>query len=144
VSSGCALCVDVGGLCVAQGAAWRVVRVLDDDFPAYYRVIWGAHVGEFSELPADQRRDCLELVVAVEQVLRARLHPTKVNLASLGNVVPHLHWHVVARFAWDSHFPNPIWAERLRPVDAERAAQLKAGLPALDQAVSLACGQLPA
>ena len=45
-------------------------------------------------------------VSSVERVLRDALAPTKINLASLGNVVPHLHWHVIARFDWDSHFPR--------------------------------------
>ncbi|TNY02522.1 HIT family protein, partial [Escherichia coli] len=54
----------------------------------------------------------------------AQLRPTKVNLASLGNVVPHLHWHIIARFDTDSHYPAPVWA----------AAQREAALPALDLA----------
>ena len=36
------------------------------------------------------------------------------NLASLGNLVPHLHWHVIPRFASDSHYPQPIWGTRQR------------------------------
>ncbi|MEI4902545.1 HIT domain-containing protein, partial [Klebsiella pneumoniae] len=42
--------------------------------------------------------------------LRSLYSPDKVNLASLGNVVPHLHWHVIARFRDDAHFPDPIWS----------------------------------
>jgi diadenosine tetraphosphate (Ap4A) HIT family hydrolase len=40
------------------------------------------------------------------------LHPDKINLASFGNVVPHLHWHVIPRFEDDAHFPAPIWGKR--------------------------------
>jgi diadenosine tetraphosphate (Ap4A) HIT family hydrolase len=53
-------------------------------------------------------------VLIVERVLREQLAPDKVNLASLGNVVPHLHWHVIARFEADSHFPQPIWGAAQR------------------------------
>jgi diadenosine tetraphosphate (Ap4A) HIT family hydrolase len=53
-------------------------------------------------------------VFAVEQVLRELLQPEKINLASLGNQVPHLHWHVIPRFGDDAHFPDPIWAARKR------------------------------
>jgi diadenosine tetraphosphate (Ap4A) HIT family hydrolase len=37
------------------------------------------------------------------------MHPDKINLASLGNMTPHLHWHVIPRFKQDKHFPQPIW-----------------------------------
>jgi diadenosine tetraphosphate (Ap4A) HIT family hydrolase len=61
-----------------------------------------------------------------------------VNLASLGNVVPHLHWHVIARFADDKHFPQPIWGQAQREVLAERWSDMRAKLPALDQAIEAA------
>jgi diadenosine tetraphosphate (Ap4A) HIT family hydrolase len=56
----------------------------------------------------------MAIVFAVEQVLRELLQPEKINLASLGNQVPHLHWHVIPRFSDDAHFPDPIWAPRKR------------------------------
>ena len=113
-SINCPLCLEPGGILVAQTAAWRIVRVLDANFPAFYRLIWQAHVAEFSQLSPAERSDCIEAVNAIERVLIESLQPTKVNLASLGNVVPHLHWHVIARFDWDSHFPNPVWGAALR------------------------------
>jgi diadenosine tetraphosphate (Ap4A) HIT family hydrolase len=56
----------------------------------------------------------MDVVFGVEVALRGLLQPRKVNLASLGNQVPHLHWHVVPRFADDSHYPNPVWGAALR------------------------------
>lgn len=101
-------------------------------FPAFYRVIWNAHVAELSDLTADERAECLDTVVTAERVLREQLQPTKINLAALGNVVPHLHWHVVARFDWDSHFPQPLWAPAVRDTDALRLQALRERLPATD------------
>lgn len=143
-SAACELCQQTGGLLVAEGEVWRVVRVADPAFPAFYRVIWRRHVAEFSALLAGERQRCMELVVVLEQVLLARLtpRPTKINLAALGNVVPHLHWHVIARFEGDSHFPNPIWGEPLRQPDAGHLAALVAQLPALDRDVAQACAML--
>lgn len=119
-------------------ADWRVIRAEDADFPAFYRVVSNRHVGEFSELTPAQRARCMQLVASVERVLVEHLQPTKVNLAALGNIVPHLHWHVVARFAWDSHFPQPIWGQRQREVTPPAQTRLASTLATLDAAVKAA------
>jgi diadenosine tetraphosphate (Ap4A) HIT family hydrolase len=133
--AGCELCALAGGRLLWSADAWRVVRVEDAAFPAFYRVVSNHHVAEFSELLAPERRRCMDLVCAVERALIDTLRPTKVNLAALGNVVPHLHWHVVARFDWDSRFPAPIWAPPQREPDPPAAARLACPLDALDDAV---------
>jgi diadenosine tetraphosphate (Ap4A) HIT family hydrolase len=50
----------------------------------------------------------------VEEILKVIFKPEKINLASLGNKTPHIHWHVVPRFKEDAHFPNSHWGEKLR------------------------------
>jgi diadenosine tetraphosphate (Ap4A) HIT family hydrolase len=52
----------------------------------------------------------MNVVLAAELALREVMRPDKINLASLGNVVPHLHWHVIPRWRGDSRFPAPIWS----------------------------------
>jgi len=131
--AGCALCAADGGRLVHREAGWRVVGVDDAAFPAYYRVVCNAHVAEFGDLDAGERQRCMALVAAVELGLRERLRPTKLNLASLGNLTPHLHWHVIARFDWDSHFPQPVWGPAQRTGDAAELARVAAALPALDR-----------
>jgi diadenosine tetraphosphate (Ap4A) HIT family hydrolase len=124
----CVLCDTEGGLVVARTPQFRVVRVVDGEearrFPAFYRLIWNAHVAEFSDLPVTDRHACMDAVTEIERALRSLLVPTKVNIASLGNVVPHLHWHVIARFEADSHFPAPVWAAPQRDEPAGGAAAL--------------------
>lgn len=122
--AGCSLCDTDGGKLVFKNQQLRVIRAVEAGFPAFYRVVWNTHVAEFSSLSPDERNACMNAVVAVEQVLREQLKPTKINLAALGNAVPHLHWHVVARFDWDSHFPGSVWAAPQRAADAEKLAQL--------------------
>ncbi|MFT7721783.1 MAG: HIT family protein [Roseateles sp.] len=132
-AAACPLCDADGGLVVVRTPRFRVVRVTDEpSFPAFYRLIWARHVAEFSDIGDTDRHACMDAVTEIERVLRALLRPTKVNLASLGNVVPHLHWHVVARFAGDSHFPAPIWAP------AQRAAvpALACALDEVDAAIA--------
>lgn len=118
----CPLCETDGGLLVFRNETLRIVQAGEAGFPAFYRVVWNRHAAEFSDLSAAERETCMDAVVVVEQVLRSELQPGKINLAALGNVVPHLHWHVIARFGWDSHFPAPVWGAAQRPVDADRVA----------------------
>lgn len=134
----CELCQQAGGHLVWARDEWRVIRVVDADFPAFYRVIHHHHVAEFTDLTEPQRQRCMQLVCMVERVLIERLQPTKINLAALGNVVPHLHWHVIARFDWDSHFPQPIWGARQREVQPAPASRLACHLNELDNAVATA------
>lgn len=108
-----------------RDARCRVIQAGDADYPAFLRVIWQAHVAEMTDLDGADRAHLLAVVLASEQALRDVLRPHKVNLASLGNQVPHLHWHVIPRFAGDAHFPDPVWAPRRRagePRAAEPAA----------------------
>ena len=80
------------------------------DYPGYCRVIWRSHVGEVSDLAGPDRRYLMALVFATEAALRQLYAPQKMNLASLGNLVPHVHWHVIPRFIDDPHFPASIWS----------------------------------
>jgi diadenosine tetraphosphate (Ap4A) HIT family hydrolase len=131
-NSSCPLCAAIGGVLVFQGEKCRVIRAEEAGFPAFYRVVWTQHAAEFSDLSLADRSLCMAAVNVVELALRAQLQPTKINLAALGNVVPHLHWHVIARFDWDSHFPAPVWAAAQRPVDSAALAVIQSRLGALD------------
>lgn len=130
----CVLCREDGGPLIWRGAGLRVIRADEPGWPAFYRVVWDAHVTEWSDLTAAQRHWCMDAVVAVEQALRTQLRPTptKINIASLGNMVAHLHWHVIARHDWDSHFPGAIWAQAQRPRDPQGEARLAQCLPAVE------------
>jgi diadenosine tetraphosphate (Ap4A) HIT family hydrolase len=92
----------------------RVVLLHDIDYPAYCRVELRAHVKEMTDLPIDNRARMMKTVFAVETAIREVLQPDKINLASLGNKTPHLHWHVIPRFEDDKHFPNSHWGEAMR------------------------------
>ena len=139
----CPLCAEDGGALIWRGERLRVVRAQEAGFPAFYRVVWNTHVAEFSDLSAAERAHCMEAVTVVEQVLREHLAPTKVNIAALGNMVPHLHWHVIARFSWDSHFPSPVWAPAQRPSPTVQEDAVRALLPGLEAALRLRLAELP-
>jgi diadenosine tetraphosphate (Ap4A) HIT family hydrolase len=117
---------------VVQAPRWRLIHAQEEGFPAFYRVVWEDHVAEFSQLSRAERHECMDVVATVEDALLHHLRPVKANLAALGNVVPHLHWHVIARFDWDSRFPAPVWATAQRQPDAARLAGVAALLPAVE------------
>ncbi|HEU0203475.1 MAG TPA: HIT family protein [Burkholderiaceae bacterium] len=114
---------------------YRVVLVDDADYPGFCRVIFNRHAREMTDLSAAERAELMAAVFAVEAALRAVLAPHKINVASLGNMVPHVHWHVIPRFADDAHFPNPIWSARQRESDPSHLATRRELLPTLKAAI---------
>lgn len=124
IGAGCPLCEADGGLLIFRNEKLRVIQATEAGFPAFYRVVWNTHVSEFSDLAPGERSACMTAVVLVEKTLREQLQPTKINLAALGNAVPHLHWHVIARFNWDSHYPGSVWAAPQRADSAEKLADV--------------------
>jgi diadenosine tetraphosphate (Ap4A) HIT family hydrolase len=116
----CQLCREAGGEILWQDELCRLVLVANADYPGYCRVVWKRHVAEMTDLDAAGRRHLMSVVCAAEAALRATCRPDKVNLASLGNAVPHLHWHVIPRWRDDRHFPNAIWGAPLRAAPQHR------------------------
>ena len=58
--------------------------------------------------------------------MRETMQPDKMNLASLGNMTPHVHWHVIPRFEDDAHFPTPVWATRQREPRSDAGRERRA------------------
>ena len=141
--AGCPLCETAGGALVYAGAGFRLIRADEAGLPAFYRLVWTDHVAEFTDLaPADRAR-CMDAIALVEQLLRAHLRPTKINLASLGNAVPHLHWHIIARFDWDPHYPGAAWAPVLRTPPQGEVARIESLRSTLEAALVNALAALP-
>ena len=110
----CELCEKPGGELLWQDDRCRIVLPAEPDYPGLCRIIWQQHVAEMTDLDPVDRAHCMHRVWAVEELLRSVLRPDKINIASLGNFVPHVHWHVIPRFRDDPHFPEPIWGVRQR------------------------------
>jgi diadenosine tetraphosphate (Ap4A) HIT family hydrolase len=128
----CVFCEEAGGEVLWEDDYCRAVWAYEPDHPGLCRVIWDRHVAEMTALKPDERSHVMKVVFATEQALISVLAPDKVNLASLGNQVPHVHWHVIPRFRDDPHFPNPIWGQKLRqggrPLPADFAMHMRRAL----------------
>lgn len=115
----CPLCEPVSQDILWQDDFCRVVLLHDADYPAYCRVELSAHIKEMTDLPPADRARTMKVVFAVEAAMREVIRPDKINLASLGNKTPHMHWHVIPRFESDKHFPNSHWGEITRSCEAQ-------------------------
>src|ERR1700679_1797753 len=131
----CVFCREDGGELLWADDALRVVLADEPDFPGFCRVIWNAHIAEMSDLSDNEREKLMAAVNGVERAIRRVVAPAKVNLASLGNQVPHVHWHVIPRHSNDSRFPLPIWAPRQRTVSEALLSQRRAQATLLRDAV---------
>jgi len=134
----CELCSTAGGEILWESSACRVVRVDDADYPGFCRVIWQQHVREMSDLSPVDRDLLMRIVFAVERVVRDLFQPDKINLASFGNMTPHVHWHVIPRWPDDRHFPQPVWG----PVQRESTAR-RPDIPSACLAAALALALTP-
>ena len=124
-AAGCEFCNAPGGPVLWQNDLCRVVRADEPDYPGFLRVILKRHAREMTDLDESERARLMAVVFAVEAAVREVMEPHKMNVASLGNMTPHVHWHVIPRFEDDRHFPSPVWAapRRERAASPEREAR---------------------
>ena len=102
---------DDADLQVAELDYCYVVLNRDQFFTGYCFVFAKAHVTELFHLDVATRQGVIEEVNRVAAVLSRVFKPTKINYELLGNMVPHMHWHLVPRFSDDPLWPKPIWSE---------------------------------
>ena len=102
---------DDADLRVAELDYCYVVLNRDQFFTGYCFVFAKAHVTELFHLDVTTRQGIIEEVNAVAAALSRVFNPTKINYELLGNMVPHMHWHLVPRFSDDPLWPRPIWSE---------------------------------
>lgn len=69
---------------------------------------------ELSSLPLELRLEMYRLLDVIEKEMLVYFQPTKINIASFGNYMPLVHWHIMARFEEDSYFPEAMWGEKQR------------------------------
>ncbi len=79
---------------------------------------------EMSEVPSEIKFQIYELLDLIEVEMLNYFNPKKINIASFGNYMPHVHWHIMARFEEDSYFPEPMWGTKQR--------EAKLNLPSFD------------
>jgi diadenosine tetraphosphate (Ap4A) HIT family hydrolase len=112
---------------------WQLCRILlmnDGRFPWLILVPARPDLREIHDLPAQERAVLIEEIARASTGMQQAFKADKMNVAALGNQVPQLHVHVIARFAGDAAWPNPVWGQGApRPMSeaeqAERIARLR-------------------
>jgi diadenosine tetraphosphate (Ap4A) HIT family hydrolase len=132
---GCPLCNPTNENVIFQNDFVRVILV--DEIPGYVRVITQKHVKKFSDLSDDEAVNLTMLVKKIEKIIIQTLKPDKVNIASLGNMVPHMHVHIIPRFKNDPWWPGATFCEKQRdfnyPVTSEDIQNLTNKIKALNE-----------
>jgi len=112
-----------------------VILNRDQFFPGYTLLFTKSHVTELFHLERSARAELTEEVATVAKAIYDVFSPEKINYELLGNMVPHMHWHLVPRFASEPLWPRPIWAEphdevQLPPDEyQQRIALIRKALP---------------
>ena len=89
------------------------VEIEESEIP-WLKVFTKKAYREFSQTPTEVKLEIFRVLDIVEKEMLNFYKPTKINIASFGNYVPHVHWHIMARFEEDSYFPEPMWGEKQR------------------------------
>ena len=116
----------------------RALLFNDRRYPWVIRVPRVADVREIHQLPEPSRHQLMTESCRVASVLEELFAPDKMNVAALGNIVPQLHVHHVARRREDPAWPGPVWGHSPRePYPAseatERVRQIKPLLSGVDR-----------
>ena len=89
------------------------VEVEESEIP-WLKIFTKKSYREMSEVPSNIKMEMYELLDIIEKEMLSYYNPTKINIASFGNYLPHVHWHIMARFKEDSYFPEPMWGKKQR------------------------------
>lgn len=142
----CVLCKDElkpeEGRLIWRGDDCRIILVNDPDLLGFCRVIWNRHVGEMTDLSHGERDHLMTLVFAVEEAVRHVMRPDKVNIAALGNMVPHIHWHIIPRFKDDAFFPGSAWSNKTQETSKSIIESRKQKAGQLPEAIKAAIAAL--
>lgn len=91
----------------------RVLWMNDASFPWLILVPERPEIREVHQLSAADRSLLIEEIAFASRVLETLFHPDKINVGALGNLVPQLHLHIIARFRNDRAWPGPVWGTGL-------------------------------
>ncbi len=89
------------------------VEIEKSEIP-WVKIFTQRKIKEFSECTLEEKTEIFRIIDITEKLMLSYFKADKINIASFGNLLPHVHWHVMARFEQDSYFPEPMWGKKQR------------------------------
>lgn len=90
-----------------------VIELHESEIP-WVKIFTQTPKKEFSECTKEEKEAIWNALDVIEKEMLAYFKPDKINIASFGNILPRVHWHIMARFTDDSYFPEPMWGIKQR------------------------------
>ncbi|WP_321468041.1 HIT family protein [Halarcobacter sp.] len=94
------------------------VQIEESEIP-WLKIFTNDNYKELSQCPSEIKQEIFNILDIIEKKMIAYYNPEKINIASFGNYVPHVHFHIMARFKEDSYFPEPMWGKKQRESDLD-------------------------
>jgi len=95
-----------------------ILEVESSEVP-WVKIFTKRKVKEFSECAPEEKSEIFRIIDIVEKSMLSYFEADKINIASFGNLLPHVHWHIMARFEGDSYFPESMWGTQQREANLE-------------------------
>ncbi len=89
------------------------IEIHESEVP-WLKVFTQRTLKEFSQCSVEEKVEIWRVLDIIERLMLKYYQADKINIASFGNMFPHVHWHITARFKNDSYFPEPMWGTRQR------------------------------
>lgn len=112
---------------VGRSELCALLLMNDARYPWFILVPQREGIREIHELTSIQRQQLMSESCAVSEALVAGFAADKINIAALGNMVPQLHVHHIARFRNDPAWPAPVWGRfpAIHYADGEEQAVMR-------------------
>lgn len=89
------------------------IQIENSEVP-WLKIFTNKKYKELSDCPNELKLEIYKKLDIIEKAMISYYNPEKINIASFGNYVPQLHFHIMARFKEDSYFPEPMWGKKQR------------------------------
>ncbi len=89
------------------------IEIENSEIP-WLKIFTIENIKEFSQCNKETKQEIFKYLDIIEKEMLDYFKPKKINIASFGNYVPHVHFHIMARFEEDSYFPEPMWGKKQR------------------------------